>query len=150
MACIFCFIALLFHPVHMGLINVVADKGQPGKIRIVAQYQAHDLSQATNGSDNIEESLQKKSIADLFARNFVMTHGTDTINYTLDSLTHDNALVMIFISFINNHCGFTITNNLLFDQFPEQKHLVIYNQGKNEKGLVFDYGNRNHTIKLEQ
>ena len=84
---------------------------------------------------------------------FILVSGKDTINLLYNSKQQEDESLWLYYSGTldkRNLKDLTINNLLLLDLYMDQTNLVIVNQGSTEKGLSFDWDNRQSVLVLKE
>jgi hypothetical protein len=84
---------------------------------------------------------------------FILVSGNDTLKLDYKSKQQDDESLWLFYSGTlekKNLTDLTVNNQMLLDLYMDQTNLVIVNNGATEKGLSFDWDNRQMVLVLKE
>lgn len=152
------FSSLVFHPLHVSLTNIDYDKNkQTIEIAIklfdddfkAAIYKEYDINLYLD-SDN--EYVNTDSLINNYINNNFTLSLDNMLSSNMKFIKREKKLDAYWFYFVinvnNKTKSITIKNTLLNDLYDDQKNLVTYKSGNNEKGFIFDKDVTEYIIEL--
>ncbi len=152
------FSSLVLHPLHVSLTNIEYDKNkQTIEIAIklfdddfkAAIYKEYDINLYLY-SDN--EHVNVDSLINNYINNNFILSLDNMLSCNMKFIKREKKLDAYWFYFVidvnNKTKKITIKNTLLIDLYDDQKNLVTYKSGKNEKGYIFDKDDTKYVIEI--
>jgi len=148
-------IGVTAHPVHVSVVNITVD-GELLKISIntfsddweTAYFHYHGKQASLSTPEDMRDSWFMEYLEASFTVSF--GEKDQQLNLVLDSVRFDNLSMHLEMYAILNEKPKTlyIYNAILTDIFYDQTNLLIYSSGNKEKGVKFDYHNKEEELNL--